>query len=290
MEFIPHYVRQKSDLQYGDKVTHENYNEKLNRNTRQGDYNTDILFALFHNANPNHTVHIPYIDVQLENHEGRITTLEDTVDGAVEDIANIISGEQVVGRAEYADNITDAFDAGPNKYYGTNASGIPGFIRVPEFIYADPIVGQANVDGIYYIPGLNSVAENMLTQEVRDKLNREGISSYNDLNNKPQINGVTLTGNKSLSTLGIQPVGDYVTSTTLASTLNSYYTITAAQTWVNNQLNSYYTKAAADNKFATITNLNKAARVCVGPTWNESLYGPAKEGDLLIYLDQTIYP
>lgn len=288
MEFIPHYVRQKSDLQYGDKVTHENYNEKLNRNTRQGDYNTDILFALFHNANPNHTVHIPYIDVQLENHEGRITALETTVDDAVDDIANIISGEQVVGRAEYADNITDAFDVGPNKYYGTNASGIPGFIRVPEFIYADPIVGQANVDGIYFVPGLNSVAETMLTQEVRDKLNREGISSYDDLNNKPQINGVTLSGNKSLANLGIQPVGDYV----ISSTLNSYYTITDAQAWVNTQLNSYYTKTAADNKFATITNLNKAARVCIntGSGWDYATFGDPRPGDLMVYIDPSLYP
>ena len=31
-----------------------------------------------------------------------------------------------------------------------------------------------------------------------------GTSDYTDLDNKPQINGVTLTGNKSLSQLGIQ--------------------------------------------------------------------------------------
>lgn len=33
-----------------------------------------------------------------------------------------------------------------------------------------------------------------------------GSSSYSDLSNKPKINNVTLSGNKSLSDLGIQNV------------------------------------------------------------------------------------
>ena len=35
---------------------------------------------------------------------------------------------------------------------------------------------------------------------------------YTDLENKPQINSVTLSGNKSLSDLGVQPAGNYLTS------------------------------------------------------------------------------
>ena len=46
LNYIPKYVRQDSDLAYGEKVTHENYNEKLNLNTTQGDYNTDVLLKL----------------------------------------------------------------------------------------------------------------------------------------------------------------------------------------------------------------------------------------------------
>ena len=37
---------------------------------------------------------------------------------------------------------------------------------------------------------------------------------YTDLENKPQINSVTLSGNKSLSDLGVQPAGSYLTSET----------------------------------------------------------------------------
>ena len=31
--YVPRYVSQESDLDFGDVVTHENYNEKLNLNT-----------------------------------------------------------------------------------------------------------------------------------------------------------------------------------------------------------------------------------------------------------------
>ena len=44
-----------------------------------------------------------------------------------------------------------------------------------------------------------------------------GSSDYTDLTNKPLINNVTLSGNKSLSDLGIQPSGSYVTSTDYAT-------------------------------------------------------------------------
>ena len=36
-----------------------------------------------------------------------------------------------------------------------------------------------------------------------------GTSDYTQLTNKPQINSVELTGNKSLSDIGVQPAGDY---------------------------------------------------------------------------------
>lgn len=39
-----------------------------------------------------------------------------------------------------------------------------------------------------------------------------GTSSYSALSDKPQINNITLAGNKSLSDLGIQPAGNYLTS------------------------------------------------------------------------------
>lgn len=43
-----------------------------------------------------------------------------------------------------------------------------------------------------------------------------GTTDYTELTNKPQIGGVELTGNKTLTDLGIQPAGDYLVETDLA--------------------------------------------------------------------------
>lgn len=43
-----------------------------------------------------------------------------------------------------------------------------------------------------------------------------GTIDYTELENKPQINNVELTGNKSLNDLGIQPAGDYATANELS--------------------------------------------------------------------------
>ena len=48
-----------------------------------------------------------------------------------------------------------------------------------------------------------------------------GTSDYEELENKPSINNVTLNGNKSLSDLGIQPSGNYVTPNDLSSVATS---------------------------------------------------------------------
>ena len=53
-------------------------------------------------------------------------------------------------------------------------------------------------------------------------INGSGVSSnYNQLINKPQINGVTLTGNKLLSDLGIQPRGDYLDTSKVKNTVST---------------------------------------------------------------------
>lgn len=39
-----------------------------------------------------------------------------------------------------------------------------------------------------------------------------GTSDYSDLENKPQLNGITLEGNKTLDDVGVQPKGNYLTS------------------------------------------------------------------------------
>ena len=51
-------------------------------------------------------------------------------------------------------------------------------------------------------------------------LNIGGTTDYNGLSNKPSINGTTLSGDKSLSDLGIQPAGSYVNETSYNAKIN----------------------------------------------------------------------
>ena len=115
--FVPRYVRQISDMDYGDVVTHENYNEKLNLNSSQGDYNTEILKLLLNVNDPEKTVHVPYLDKiitdevnrlddrfdgfqeQLDTHTGQISDINDRLVDARQSIVNIITGATKVGRS-----------------------------------------------------------------------------------------------------------------------------------------------------------------------------------------------
>lgn len=54
---------------------------------------------------------------------------------------------------------------------------------------------------------------------------------YNDLSNKPQIDGVELSGNKTLADLGIQPATDETLETTdktVVGAINEIYAMVAA--------------------------------------------------------------
>ena len=70
------------------------------------------------------------------------------------------------------------------------------------------------------INGKNSIeieAGNNITIDDTEngiRINSIGTSNYNDLSNKPKINNVELSGNKSLNDLGIQPKGNYLISET----------------------------------------------------------------------------
>ena len=85
-----------------------------------------------------------------------------------------------------------------------------------------------------------------------------GSTDYTTLTNKPQINSVELSGNKTLNDLGIQPVGDYATK----SELSKYATTTVVNGKADKSttLSGYgitdaYTKSEADGKFALETSL-----------------------------------
>lgn len=299
LTFIPKYVRQESDMNYGEVITHENYNEKLNLNTTQGDYNTYVLLKLLTCADPDNTFHIPYLDKEIDDCNAAIQAVDQRVDatnlrideldtrfttdinnindaiGALSDsvderfddtnqrVTNLEDGTTPIPYAQRADMITGADEADPNHYYGTDVDGNLGFIPLPPFVTAHNIGPAADIQGVYYTPLPNSIAESMLSPELRDKINVEFITDYRQLSNLPQINGITLTGNKSLSELGVQPAGSYVTTSSLSNTLANYYTITAAQNWVNNKLTGYATTSALATTNSNVATAQQTANNAV---------------------------
>lgn len=294
--FVPRYVKMESDYNYGELVSHESFNEYLNLNSTQGDYNTEILKLLVTEENPAETLHIKYLDKLIEQEVNRINEDIDVLQGysdAVQTAVNIAGQANdavmklIIGdtSVKYADHITGANASGINKYYGTDETGAPGFYDVPnpDSIYAEPMSsGAVEIDGIYYVPRVNSVEEDMLSEVVRTKINRASITDYNLLDNTPSLAGVPLNGNVLLSEIGAQPAGNYLTSipdeyvksAELEAALQPYM-LTDVATRSFATASSVSTLTSAVNTVST--KANKAAVICVG-----SFSGTPKQGDLLI--------
>ena len=270
LTYVPKFVRQTSDLGYGDIVTHENYNEKLNLLIQQGDYNTEVLRQLLTpEYDPDRTYHIYYLDKALEHEaervdqnlqdavdtlNGRIDGLDDRFVADEENIATntrnieintgniatnaanilkILDGTTPVAKANA---ITGIENAGARKYYGTDRTSTAGFYDMPAAIFAEGTEAQpALVNGIIFTPAPDSVEEAMLTSEVRTKLNRTSITDYALLDNLPKINNIELKGNKSLADLGIQPAGSYISPAAVA---DSYYNKTQVDTLLSPKLDA----------------------------------------------------
>ena len=72
--------------------------------------------------------------------------------------------------------------------------------------------------------------------------------NYNELNNKPQINSIELSGNKSLDDLGIQPKGEYLTSASIANKADK------ATTLAGYGITDAYTKGEVDSALVNKAN------------------------------------
>ena len=87
-----------------------------------------------------------------------------------------------------------------------------------------------------------------------------GTTTYTELTDKPQINSVELSGNKTLAELGIQAAGSYATVTdldeylTIDDAIESYATKTELAAKANSA--DVYTKTDADGKFALISTVD----------------------------------
>lgn len=333
LNYVPKYVKQTSDSKYGDIITHEQYNEILNLLSTQGDYNTEVLRTLLTPGSEGY--HIDYLDKEIEKTnkavtdldekttknlndykeevtdafaevDERFTTVNETlsnhavnISGLSNSILNIINGTTKVKSAVEADKIKGIDEAGIRKYYGTNKTGTAGFHDMPASIFtSDMSENTAIINKLIFTPGPDSVAESMLTEDVRTKLNRTSITDYEQLDNIPKINDIELKGNKSLSALGIQPAGnyltsipdEYVTATELGTALESKIDVADAnnafvtKTGLNTILNSYATKTDVSNTYATKETVNNlsSAMTSYAKVYVNNLPSNPSVGDLYI--------
>ena len=70
--------------------------------------------------------------------------------------------------------------------------------------------GTSNYDELSNKPRINGVE--LSGNKTSGDLGFEGTTNYTELDNKPKINNVELTGNKTASDLGLQPSGSYLTA------------------------------------------------------------------------------
>lgn len=301
--YVPRFVKQVSDMEYGSIVTHENYNEKLNLNSTQGDYNTEVLRILFTEHDAKKTFRIPYLDDKIDTEvtaiqdtladlDDRITTVDEYTkkyDNEISNlntaITNLITGDNTVAKASVADKVVGVDEAGIRKYYGTDFEGAVGYHDIPAAIFTGDQMSELDLLETYFVPNNNTVTEAMLTSAVRAKLNKQAVSDYPLLTNKPQIESVTLEGNITLEQIGAQPAGnylteipeEYITSSELDIVLGSYAKASDVS-------GTYATKDALETLTTTVTNNatsadNKFAVCCVG-----TFEGTPKKGDLLVVL------
>lgn len=70
-------------------------------------------------------------------------------------------------------------------------------------------INRADGSGVTTFYRISNVLD---TAETDDQEGQAVIIDYNQAQNKPSINGVTLIGNKTTEDLGLQPAGDYITN------------------------------------------------------------------------------
>lgn len=84
---------------------------------------------------------------------------------------------------------------------------------VSRFLTEIPVGSTTNVGGVK-ADGTTTTIDSDGTIHASGGGGGTGTTDYNALENKPSIGDVTLSGNKTLSELGIQPKGEYLTSET----------------------------------------------------------------------------
>ena len=197
------------------------------------------------------------------NLDERVTALESRKLVALDETEN----QKMIGPLDvknqfdlYTDNnhsFQIGFDISSNAYFAGNTNLS---IQQPTYFTKAPSVSEKK--NYSNVESTSLVTKEQVAQALADVNSGEGTNDYLGLINKPSINNVELTGNKSLNDLGIQAKGNYVVQQDLApyalkaETLSGYGITDAYNIQqVDNLLNEKLTKTTADSLYASKNNV-----------------------------------
>ena len=183
----------------------------------------------------------------------RLSTLENYNDSQIkQDISTIKSNlntkvDKVDGKQLSTNDFTDTLKSkldsvdAKSKVYSVN--GQTGDVKINEYtlpVASTTTLGGVKVDGTTITINNGVISSSGGSGEV-------GTTNYNDLINKPQINGVELSGNKTLDNLGIQAKGDYALKSNIP-TKTSQLTNDSGFLTAHQDISNLATKSELNNK------------------------------------------
>ena len=183
----------------------------------------------------------------------RLSTLENYNDSQIkQDISNIKSNlntkvDKVDGKQLSTNDFTDTLKSkldsidAKSKVYSVN--GQTGDVKINE--YTLPTASTTTLGGVK-VDGTTITINNGVISSSGGS-GETGTTNYNDLLNKPQINGVELSGNKTLDNLGIQAKGDYALKSNIP-TKTSQLTNDSGFLTAHQDISNLATKSELNNK------------------------------------------
>lgn len=149
---------------------------------------------------------------------------------------------------------------------------------IPE-AYTLPTASTTVLGGVKVDGSTITISDGTITAHVTGE---SGTTDYSVLTNKPQINSVELSGNKTLSELGIQPAGDYALTSAIPTKVSqlqndsNFLTSVPAEYVTETELSAknYATAEALTSGLATKANTEDLATVATSGSYNDLINKP----------------
>lgn len=199
----------------------------------------------------------------------RLSTLENYNDSQIkQDISTIKSNlntkvDKVDGKQlstnDFTNTLKSKLESVDTKAKVYSVNGQTGDVEIDEYTLptaSTTTLGGVKVDGTTITINNGVISSSSGSGET-------GTTNYNDLLNKPQINGVELSGNKTLDNLGIQAKGDYALKSSIptktsqltndSNFLTEHQDISnlATKSELNNKVDKVSGKQLSTNDFTT---------------------------------------